>query len=33
VFHDECVAERRETKDGYVFDTLANQIARNGDGG
>jgi len=33
VFHDECVAERRETRDAYVFDTLANQIARNGDAG
>ena len=33
VFHDECVAERRETGDTYVFDTLANQIARNGDAG
>jgi len=33
VFHDECVAGRRETVDAYAFDTLANQIARNGDTG
>jgi hypothetical protein len=33
VFHNECVAERRETSDAQVFDTLANQIERNGDTG
>jgi hypothetical protein len=31
VFHDECVGARTETVDGHRFDTLANQIARNGD--
>ena len=33
VFHNECVAHRRETVDAYEFDTLASQIARNGDTG
>jgi hypothetical protein len=33
VFHDECVGARREVEGTYTFDTLANQIARNGDGG
>jgi hypothetical protein len=32
-FHDECVGARAETVDGKVFDTLARQIARNGDSG
>ena len=32
VFHNECVADRRHMTDGRTFDTLANQIARNGDG-
>jgi hypothetical protein len=32
VFHDECVSERRETIDGRPFDTIANQLAANGDG-
>ena len=31
VFHDECVGTRTETIDGNRFDTLPNQIARNGD--
>ena len=31
VFHDECVGDRTETIDGRRFDTLTNQIARNGD--
>jgi hypothetical protein len=29
----QCVGPRRETVDGREFDTLANQIARNGDSG
>jgi hypothetical protein len=32
-FHDECVGPRRETLDGQPFDTVAAQIARNGDSG
>src|SRR5688572_3700224 len=31
VFHDECVGARTEIVDGHQFDTVANQIARNGD--
>ena len=33
VFHDECVGPKAETLDGQPFDTLASQIARNGDAG
>jgi hypothetical protein len=33
VFHDECVGNRTDTVDGNRFDTVANQIARNGDSG
>lgn len=33
VFHAECVGDRKETVDGRTFDTLANQIASNGDRG
>jgi hypothetical protein len=33
VFHDECIGPKRELLDGRIFDTLANQIARNGDAG
>jgi hypothetical protein len=33
VFHDECIAPRREVSDSRTFDTLASQIARNADGG
>lgn len=34
VFHDECVGDRREKDaEARVFDTLQNQIARNGDDG
>jgi hypothetical protein len=33
VFHDECVGNRTETIDGHRFDTVPNQIARNGDTG
>jgi hypothetical protein len=31
--HDECVGPKAETVDGRVFDTLASQVARNGDSG
>ena len=33
MFHDECVGPRREMLDGQPFDTVAAQIARNGDTG
>lgn len=33
VFHDECIGIRRENVDSRLFDTLANQISRNGDSG
>jgi hypothetical protein len=33
LFHNECVAARAETSDGRLFDTLENQIRRNGDNG
>ena len=33
VFHEECIGTRRKNIDSRLFDTLANQIARNGDGG
>ena len=32
-FHNECVGPRPGTKDGRVFDTLENQIKKNGDAG
>jgi hypothetical protein len=32
VFHEECIGETRQTLDGRLFDTLANQFAKNGDG-
>jgi hypothetical protein len=32
-FHDECVGDQREDVDGRAFDTLANQVANNGDTG
>jgi hypothetical protein len=32
VFHAECVGDKRETLEGRVFDTVTNQIAKNGDG-
>jgi hypothetical protein len=32
-FHDECIAARPATIDGKPFDTLARQLARNGDAG
>jgi len=31
--HDECVGPKIETVEGRVFDTIGNQIARNGDRG
>jgi hypothetical protein len=31
VFHPECVADTTKTEEGRIFDTLQNQIARNGD--
>ena len=31
VFHNECVGPNAETRDGRPFDTLPQQIARNGD--
>jgi hypothetical protein len=33
VFHNECLAERTERSWGRSFDSLTNQIARNGDAG
>jgi hypothetical protein len=33
VFHDECIASRKERRGPKAFDTLANQIAANGDTG
>jgi hypothetical protein len=33
VFHEECVADKTETMDGRLFDTIANQLAKNGDAG
>ncbi len=31
VFHAECVAGARQTAEGRLFDTIASQVARNGD--
>jgi hypothetical protein len=33
VFHDECIGDHKERVDSRIFDTLANQIAANGDTG
>ena len=33
VFHDECIGDRRQNVESRLFDTLANQISRNGDSG
>src|SRR6185436_8242851 len=33
VFHNECIGGRRELINSRIFDTLANQIASNGDSG
>jgi hypothetical protein len=30
-FHAECVGDKPETQEGRVFDTMANQFAKNGD--
>jgi hypothetical protein len=32
-FHDECVGPRTETSNGQPFDTIPNQIQKNGDAG
>ena len=31
VFHEECVGDTSKTVEGRVFDTIANQFAKNGD--
>jgi hypothetical protein len=31
VFHNECVGDRTDAKDGHPFDTVENQIRKNGD--
>ena len=33
IFHDECVADRGEQRESRAFDTLENQLKRNGDSG
>src|SRR5881398_2473602 len=33
VFHDECVGDRSDHKGSHLFDTLENQIRKNGDTG
>ena len=33
LFHDECIGPRTETVEKRLFDTLANQVEKNGDGG
>lgn len=33
VFHDECIASHPGVRDGRPFDTLENQVSRNGDAG
>jgi hypothetical protein len=33
VFHDECIGSRKEHVESRLFDTLTNQISRNGDSG
>jgi hypothetical protein len=33
VFHEECVGDTRKTEEGRLFDTIAGQIAKNGDAG
>lgn len=32
IFHAECVGDKGETVEGRVFDTIASQFAKNGDG-
>jgi len=33
VFHEECIGDRAETREGRPFDTLNHQVAKNGDAG
>lgn len=33
VFHDECIGDRTDTIEGRAFDTLRNQVTKNGDWG
>jgi len=33
VFHDECVGPKQITQEGRLFDTVENQISKNGDAG
>lgn len=33
IFHDECVAPSRATEEGRLFDSVAAQVAKNGDAG
>ncbi|MBE3065374.1 MAG: hypothetical protein IMZ69_10210 [Spirochaetes bacterium] len=33
VFHDECIGNSRRVEDGHPFDTLENQVRKNGDAG
>jgi hypothetical protein len=33
VFHPECISDAPRTQDGLIFDTFANQLAKNGDRG
>lgn len=33
MFHDECIGPRYDVEESRVFDTLTNQIAKNGDAG
>lgn len=33
VFHAECIGDAAKTEDGRLFDTLQNQLAKNGDAG
>jgi len=33
IFHPECVGGTTRTEDGRTFDTIANQLSKNGDGG
>ena len=32
IFHDECIAGTARTEDGRIFETLQNQMVKNGDG-
>jgi hypothetical protein len=33
VFHEECIGDRAETREGRSFDTLNHQVVKNGDAG